>query len=111
MEKWVEDFARCEELLEEVLEKVILVIRNKNTVLEKGSPLVQKQVEKREDLGKFKTLMKGGGRKKEKRKRLKGAGNKIKKEWGAGECGTKEKARKCPKSIKNPQDEKTRNNL
>ena len=60
MEKWVEDFARCEELLEEVLEKVILVIRNKNTVLEKGSPLVQKQVEKREDLGKFKTLMKGG---------------------------------------------------
>ena len=79
----MEDFARCEELLEEVLEKVFLVIRNKNTVLEKGSPLVQKQVEKREDLGKFQTLMKGGGRKSEKRKRLKGAGNKIQKKWGA----------------------------
>ena len=66
MEKWVEDFARCEELLEEVLEKVFLVIRNKNTVLEKGSPLVQKQVEKTEYWGKFKTLMKGW-RKSEKR--------------------------------------------
>ena len=60
MEKWVEDFGRCEELIEEIFEKVILVI--KNTELEKGSPLVQKQVEK----GNFKTLMKGW-RKSEKR--------------------------------------------
>ena len=55
----MEDFARCEELIEEVFEKVILGIRNKNTELEKGSPLVQKQVEKTEDWGKFKTMMKG----------------------------------------------------
>ena len=64
MEKWVEDFGRCEELIEEIFEKVILVI--KNTELEKGSPLVQKQVEKTEYWGKFKTLMKGW-RKSEKR--------------------------------------------
>ena len=46
MEKWVEDFARCEELLEEVLEKFSLVIRNQKTVLQKVSPLVQKKMEK-----------------------------------------------------------------
>ena len=60
----MEDFATCEELIEEFFEKVILVI--KNTELEKGSPLVQKQVEKTEYWGKFKTLMKGW-RKSEKR--------------------------------------------
>ena len=70
----MEDFARCEELIEEVFEKVILGIRNKNTELEKGSPLVQKQVEKTEDWGKFKTMMKGGGEKmkKEPKKLIKG---------------------------------------
>ena len=56
MEKWVEDFGRCEELIEEIFEKVILVI--KNTELEKGSHLVQKQLEKTEDWGKFITMMK-----------------------------------------------------
>ena len=46
MEKWVEDFARCEELVDEILEKVNLVIAYENKEVEKGSPLVQKQVEK-----------------------------------------------------------------
>ena len=59
MEKWVEDFASCEELLDEVLEKVNLEIRNQETGLEKGSPLEQKKVEKPEDFGTLKTLMRG----------------------------------------------------
>ena len=46
----MEDFASCEELFDEVLEKVNLVIRYQETGLEKGSPLVQKKVEKPEDL-------------------------------------------------------------
>ena len=76
MEKWVEDFTRCEELIEEIFEKLILVISYKSTELEKGSHLVQKQVEKTENWGKFKTLMKGGGEKvkKEPKKLIKGGG-------------------------------------
>ena len=46
MEKWVEDFNRCEELVDEILEKVSLVIAYENQEVEKGSPLVRKQVEK-----------------------------------------------------------------
>ena len=38
MEKWVEDFARCEELVDEILEKVSLVITYENQEVEKGSP-------------------------------------------------------------------------
>ena len=49
MEKWVKDFARCEELVDEILEKVSLVITYENQEVEKGSPLVQKQVEKVEN--------------------------------------------------------------
>ena len=64
----MEDFASCEELLDEVLEKVNLVIRNQETGLEKGSPLVQKKVEKPEDSGTLKSLMRGeGGEKSENR--------------------------------------------
>ena len=62
MEKWVEDFASCEELLGEVLKKVSLLIRNQETGLEKGSPLVRKKVGKSEHLGKLKTLIRGGGK-------------------------------------------------
>ena len=46
MEKWVEDFNRCEELVDEILEKVSLVIAYENQEVEKGFPLVRKQVEK-----------------------------------------------------------------
>ena len=35
MEKWVEDFARCEELVEEIVEKVSLVIDYKNQEVKK----------------------------------------------------------------------------
>ena len=60
MEKWVEDFARCEELVEEIVEKVSLVIAYKKQEVEKGSPLVQKQEEKVENWEKLKILMRGG---------------------------------------------------
>ena len=65
----MEDFARCEELVEEFVEKVTLVISYKNKELEKGSPLVQKQVEKKENWEKFKTLMQGGSEKVKKNQR------------------------------------------
>ena len=46
----------------EVLKKVSLLIRNQETGLEKGSPLVRKKVGKSEHLGKLKTLIRGGGK-------------------------------------------------
>ena len=57
MEKWVKDFARCEELMDEILEKVSLVIAYENQVVEKGSPLVQKQVENWEMLVSFNSVI------------------------------------------------------
>ena len=61
MEKWVEEILSSEELLDEVLEKVNLVIRNREKGLEKGSALVQKKVGKPRDLEISKTLMRGWG--------------------------------------------------
>ena len=53
------------------------MIRNQETGLEKGSPMVQKKVEKPEDSGTLKSLMSRGVEKSENiRKLLKGAGNK-----------------------------------
>ena len=87
----MEDFARCEELVEELVEKVTLVISYKNKELEKGSPLVQKQVEKTEDWGKFKTMMKGGGEKMEKepKKLIKGGREQKFKHNGGGRMWSK----------------------
>ena len=94
MKKWVEDFARCEELVEEIFKKVSLVINYKNQELKKGSPLVQKQEEKTENWEKIKTLMKGGEKEKankEKTKFIIGGGEQKSKQngWGGGGCGAK----------------------
>ena len=87
MEKWVEDFARCEELVEEIFEKVSLVISYKNKELEKGTPLEQKQVEKTENWEKIKTLMQGGEEKvkKEQKKLIRGGGEQKSKQNGGRE--------------------------
>ena len=89
MEKLVEDFARCEELVEEILEKVNLVISYKNNELEKGSPMVQKQVEKTENWEKLKTLMQGGVEKvkKEPNKLIRGGREQKSKQNGGGGSG------------------------
>ena len=64
MEEWVEDFGTCEDLLGEVLDKV----------------MVQKLVEKSKDLCILKTLE--GGEKSEER----GRRTRNQEYWGAGNC-------------------------
>ena len=72
MEKFVEDFETCEELLAEVLEKVNLVTRNQEKRTEKGSPMVQK---KEENIKNLETLEGGGKNILELKKLRKGGGN------------------------------------
>ena len=94
MEKWVVDFARCEELVDEILEKVSLVTNYESEKVEKGSPLVQKKVEKLENWEMLVSLMRGAENGKNEEKKLKkGSGErKLNKKGGggAGNCGAKQ---------------------
>ena len=103
MEKWVVDFARCEELVDEILEKVSLVTDYESEKVEKGPPLVQKKVEKLENWEMLVSLMRGAEKEKIEEKKLKrGSGERKLKEkgGGAGNYRAKESLRKCPKTYK-----------
>ena len=60
MEKWVDDFARCEELVEEIIEKVGLVTNFGSEKTKNGTQLVQGDVEKLENCEVPGSLMGGG---------------------------------------------------
>ena len=59
MDRWVDDFARCEELVDEILEKVSLVTDYESENAEKVTPLKQKKVEKLENWEVLVSLMRG----------------------------------------------------
>ena len=60
MEKWVDDFARCEELVEEIIEKVSLVTNYGSEKIKNETQLVQGDVEKLENCEVPRSLMGGG---------------------------------------------------
>ena len=60
MEKWVDDFARCEELVEELIEKVSLVTNYGSEKTKNDTQLVQGEGEKIENGEVPRSLMGGG---------------------------------------------------
>ena len=85
MEKWVDDFARCEELVEELLEKVSLVTDYGSEKIENETPLVQGEVEKLENCEVLGSLMGGAEKRKNVKRKMKMcSGETISKENGGG---------------------------